>query len=64
MRIIKLSLFIVYTIYYIITLPTKIKPKFVTINLTTDSSRVLYADYDAISRFFTTGQSFEISSAY
>ena len=27
-----------------------------------DSSRVLYADYHAISRFFTTRQSFEILS--
>ena len=27
-----------------------------------DSSRVFYADYHAISRFFTTGQSFEILS--
>ena len=27
-----------------------------------DSIRVLYADYHTISRFFTTGQSFEILS--
>ena len=27
-----------------------------------DSSLVLYADYHAISRFFTTGQSFEVLS--
>ena len=27
-----------------------------------DSSKVLYADYHAISRFFTTGLSFEILS--
>ena len=37
---------------------TKIKQKF----LTMDSSRVFYADYHAISRFFSTGQSFEILS--
>ena len=41
---------------------TKIKQKFVTVNLTMDSSRALYADYYALSRFFTTGQSFEILS--
>ena len=41
---------------------TKIKLKFVSVNLTMDSSRVLYADYHAISRFFTTRQSFEILS--
>ena len=27
-----------------------------------DSCRVVYADYDALYRFFTTGQSFEILS--
>ena len=36
------------------------KNVYLTVNLTMDSSRVLYADYYAISRFFTTGQSFEI----
>ena len=35
---------------------------FVTVNLTMDSSRILYAEYHAISRFFTTGQNFEILS--
>ena len=38
------------------------RQKFLTENLRIDSSRVLYADYHAISRFFTTGQSFEILS--
>ena len=36
--------------------------KFVSVNLTMDSNRVLYAVYHAISRFFTAGQSFEILS--
>ena len=36
--------------------------KFHPVNLTMDSSRVFYADYHAISRFFTTGLSFEILS--
>ena len=40
----------------------KIKQKFVPVTLTMDSSIVLYADYHAISLFFTTGQSFEILS--
>ena len=41
---------------------TKIKQKFLPVNLTMDSSRVFYSDSYAISRFFTTRQSFEISS--
>ena len=35
------------------------RQKFVSVNVTIDSSGVLYAKYYAISRFFTTGQSFE-----
>ena len=33
------------------------------LNLTMDSSRILYADFHTISRFFTPRQSFEILSA-
>ena len=39
-----------------------VRQNFLTVNLTMDSSRNLYDDYNAISRFFTTGQSFEIFS--
>ena len=39
-----------------------IKQKFLPVNLRMNSSRVIYADSHAISRFFTTRQSFEILS--
>ena len=45
----------------IITLLNKIKQKFESVNLTMDS-RVLFADSQAISRFFKTAPSFEILS--
>ena len=43
-------------------IPNTTKQKFLPVNLTLDSSRVLYADYHASPRFFTTRQSFEILS--
>ena len=43
-----------------ITINYTTQQKFLLVNFTMDSSRVLYAEYHAISRFFTTRQNFEI----